>query len=390
MADGTPGSKRGYGIAVRLSLFYVAFFGMIGVYMPFWPVWLVSRGLEPTEIGLLLGIAAGVRLFAAPLIAGVGDRSGRRRRLIAALAIGALAAFALYAWTLGFWPILAVTVLFTVVWSPLMPLGETLVNLAVRRHGLQYGPIRLWGSLGFIVAAVIGGRALVGRPDDIIFWLLLGLVAATAAACGLLPEAPPDDDGGRRPPLRSVLANPGFLLFLAAAGLIQSSHGVYYGFGTLYWKTLGYSEAAIGALWAEGVIAEVVLFAFSGRITKRFSPSALILIGALAAVARWTVTGLTGALPAVALMQLLHALTFGATHLGAITFIMQRVPPALSATAMSLYGSVLAGLAMGASILLSGPLYAAFGGGAYLAMTGIGVAGAGLALLLARRTGEER
>jgi PPP family 3-phenylpropionic acid transporter len=133
------------------------------------------------------------------------------------------------------------------------------------------------------------------------------------------------------------------------------------------------------------VIAEVVLFAFSGRITKRFSPSALILIGALAAVVRWTVTGLTGALPAVALMQVLHALTFGATHLGAITFIMQRVPPALSATAMSLYGSVLAGLAMGASILLSGPLYAAFGGGAYLAMTGIGAVGALLALLLARR-----
>jgi PPP family 3-phenylpropionic acid transporter len=376
-------------MAVRLSLFYAAFFGMIGVYMPFWPVWLVSRGLEPTEIGLLLGIAAGVRLFAAPLIAGAGDRFGKRQRLIAALAVGAFAAFALYAWTRGFWPILAVTVLFTVVWSPLMPLGETLVNLAIRRHGLQYGPIRLWGSLGFIAAAVIGGRVLVGRPDDIIFWLLLGLVAATAASCGLLPEAPPNDDGSSRPPLRSVLANPGFLLFLTAAGLIQSSHGVYYGFGTLYWKTLGYSEAVIGALWAEGVIAEVVLFAFSGRITKRFSPSALILIGALAAVVRWTVTGLSGALPAVALMQILHALTFGATHLGAITFIMQRVPPALSATAMSLYGSVLAGLAMGASILLSGPLYAAFGGGAYLAMTGIGAVGAGLALMLARRTGEE-
>lgn len=385
MADDPPASTHRYGTAIRLSLFYVAFFGMIGVYMPFWPVWLVSRGLEPTEIGLLLGIAAGVRLFSAPLIAGAGDRFGKRQRLISALAIGALATFALYAWTRGFWPILAVTILFTVVWSPLMPLGETLVNLTIRRHGLQYGPIRLWGSLGFIAAAAIGGRVLVGRPDDVIFWLLLGLVGATAAACWLLPEAPPVADGGRRPPLRSVLANPGFLLFLAAAGLIQSSHGVYYGFGTLHWKTLGYSEAVIGALWAEGVIAEVVLFAFSGRITKRFSPSALILIGALAAVLRWTVTGLSGALPVLAVMQILHALTFGATHLGAINFIMQRVPPALSATAMSLYGSVLAGVAMGASILVSGPLYASFGGGAYLAMTAIGAAGAGLALLLARR-----
>jgi len=388
MAGGTDDPRRGYGTAVRLSLFYIAFFGVIGVYMPFWPVWLTSRGLEPAEIGLLLALSAGVRVLAAPLIAGAADRLGQRRRPIIGLATGALVASALFVPAHGFWAVLAVTIVFTVLWSPVMPLGETLVNLAVRRHGLQYGPVRLWGSLSFIVAAVAAGRVLVGRPEDLILWMLIGLMAATAASCVLLPEAPPVADGGRRPPLRAVLVNPGFLLFLAAAGLIQSAHGVYYGFGTLHWKTLGYSEAVIGALWAEGVIAEVVLFAFSGRITKQLSPPTLILLGALAAVLRWTVTGLTDALPVLAAMQLLHALTFGATHLGAINFIMQRVPPALSATAMSLYGSVLAGLAMGASILVSGPLYAAFGGYAYLAMTGIGAVGAVLALILARRAAE--
>lgn len=388
MAGEPDEARRGYGMAVRLSLFYAAFFGLIGVYMPFWPVWLASRGLTPTEIGLLLALGAGVRVIAAPLIAGAADRTGRRRLPIIGLAAAALIAAAFFAPAHGFWPILGVTVVFTVAWSPVMPLGETLVNLAVRRHGLQYGPVRLWGSLAFIVAAMAGGRVLVGRPEDLVLWLVIGLVAATAATCALLPEAPAAADGGRRPPLRTVLANPGFLLFLAAAGLIQSAHGVYYGFGTLHWKTVGHSEAVIGALWAEGVIAEVVLFAFSGRIAKRFSPSSLILVGALAAVVRWTVTGLTDALPVLVVMQLLHALTFGATHLGAINFIMQRVPPALSATAMSLYGSVLAGLAMGASILVSGPLYAAFGGHAYLAMSGIGAVGAGLALLLTRRTAE--
>lgn len=386
MANGNRDLQRGYGMAVRLSLFYVAFFGMIGVYMPFWPVWLASRGLSPTEIGLLLALAAGVRLVASPLIASGADRLGRRRVLITALATGALVAFAFFALARGFWPILAITLVMTVMWSPVMPLGETLVNLTVRHHGLQYGPIRLWGSISFIVTAVVGGRLLVGRPESLIYWLLLGLMAATAMACALLPEAPPATDGGRRPPLRPILTNPGFLLFLAAAGLIQSTHGTYYGFGTLHWKTADYSEAVIGALWAEGVIAEVVLFAFSGRITKRLGPSTLILIGALAAVVRWSVTGLTDALPVLAVVQTLHALTFGATHLGAITFIMQKVPAAHAATAMSLYASVLAGLAMGGSVLVSGPLYTAYGGGAYLAMAGIGVVGVGLALLLARQT----
>jgi PPP family 3-phenylpropionic acid transporter len=388
MAGGINEATSGYGTAVRLVLFYIAFFAVIGIYMPFWPVWLASRGLTATEIGLLLALSAGVRVLAAPLIVGAADRLGERRRPIIGLAIGAVVASLLFLPAHGFWPVLAVSVVFTVLWSPLMPLGETLVNLAVRRHDLQYGRIRLWGSLAFIAAAMIGGRVMVGRPEDLVLWILIGLMAATAASCLLLPEAPPAADGNKRPPLRLVLANPGFLLFLAAAGLIQSAHGVYYGFGTLHWKTLGYSEAVIGALWAEGVIAEVILFAFGGPLTRWLRPSTLILLGALAAVVRWSVTGLTDALPVLAVMQILHALTFGATHLGAINFIMQRVPPALSATAMSLYSSVLVGLAMGASILVSGPLYAALGGAAYLAMAGIGALGALLALILARRPVE--
>lgn len=385
MAAGDDGAGRGYGLAIRLSLFYAAFYGMIGVQLPFWPVWLSSRGLSATEIGLLLALGAGIRVVASPLIAGWADRRGTRRPVIIGLAFCTLASFALFALFHGFWPILAVTMAMTVTWAPVMPLGETLVNLAVRRRGLQYGPIRLWGSLSFIATAALAGQILMGRPETVIYWLLIGLLAVTAVTCVLLPEAPPDSDGGTRPPLRAILANPGFLLFLATAGLIQSSHGVYYGFATLYWKSLGHSESVIGALWAEGVIAEIILFAFGGRVSRLLSPTALILIGAAGAVIRWSVTGLTDSLPILAVVQLLHAATFGATHLGAINFIMQRVPAALSATAMSLYGSVLSGLAMGASIFVSGPLYAAFGGGAYLAMAGIGGLGMVLALVMARK-----
>ena len=175
------------------------------------------------------------------------------------------------------------------------------------------------------------------------------------------------------------------LLFICAAALIQSSHGVYYWFGTLNWKAAGYSEDVIGWLWAEGVAAEIVLFAFGAKLIGRLGPAKLIALGGLAGALRWSVTGISDALPVLVAVQLLHAFTFGATHLGAIYFIARRVPQALSASAQGLYSAIVMGLALGLSALVSGKLYGLYGGGAYPAMAVLAAAGCGVALMLMKR-----
>ena len=119
--------------AVRLALFYAAFFAMIGVHVPFWPAWLASKGMDPTRIGILLAVAVSVKVAVSPLLAQAADRAGERRRLMVLLAAGALAGFSLFGFVDGFWPILAVTVLFSVLWTAILPLGESLTLIAAQQ-----------------------------------------------------------------------------------------------------------------------------------------------------------------------------------------------------------------------------------------------------------------
>ncbi len=371
---------------LRLALFYAAFFLVVGIHLPFWPVWLAARGLGPVEIGLLAAIGLSVRVLANPVIGHVADRRGERRRPMIVLAVAAVASFVLFAGADGFVVILLVSLAFYPAWSGIMPLAESLTMLTARARSLDYGRIRLWGSLTFIAGAAGAGHLLTGRSPDLVYALVLGTLVLTVAACVALPDTRAPVHEGRRLPLRAVLADRRIPVLLLAAALIQGSHAVYYAFGTLHWQAAGYDEATIGWLWAEGVIAEIILFAFGNRVVAAVGPARLVLLGGVAGLLRWTVLGSTDALPALIAVQALHAGTFGAAHLGAIHFITRTVSPTLSATAQGLYSSVVIGLGLGLAAAAAGPLYQAFGGRAYLAMAAMGAMGAVLAWTLHRAT----
>jgi PPP family 3-phenylpropionic acid transporter len=373
-------------IAPRLAAFYFAFLAVYGVQLPFWPVWLAAHGLDPTDIGIVVAVGVGARLVGNPLAAHVADRSGERRRPMLALALLGLAAYALFALVDGFWGILAVSIVSSLLFPPIMALGESLTMTGVGRFGLDYGRIRLWGSLSFILAAAASGHVLVDAPVDTILWMVLAAVAATALACAVVPDLRSDAAPvAAGLPLVRVLADRRLILMLAAAGLIQGSHAVYYAFGTLHWQAAGHSDDIIGLLWAEGVVCEIVLFAAGAAVLRRISAPWLIALAGVLAALRWLVLASTTALPAVIAVQALHAFSYGAAHLGAIHVIARAVAPALSATAQSLYAAVVMGLALGSMLLASGPLYEAFAGGAYLAMAASAASGTALALVLARR-----
>lgn len=377
-------------LAARLAFYYGAIFLVMGVYLPFWPVWLEGRGVGPGEIGLLLAITTWTKVIASPAMAQIADRLGERRRVMMALSVAALASYALFAVADGFWALALVAVLVGATLPPIMPLGENMTMLAARARGLDYGRIRLWGSLSFILASWGGGQWLAGRPESAILWLVLAGLGLTVVACWSLPDIRPTPAPPRAKPVRGLLRQPVFLLFLATVSLIQSSHGMLYGFGTLHWRAAGLSDGTIGLLWAEGVLAEVVLFAFSGRVVRRVGVVPLMLIAAAAGVARWTVTALSADLGVLLAVQLLHALTFGATHLAAMHFIQRAVPEEVSATAQGLYSAVAMGVVLASVIMASGGLYAWAGGHAFFAMTAMSVLGGVAAVALGRRwRGEE-
>ena len=367
-----------------LGLFYAAAFLYVGVHLPFWPVWLASRGVEAAEIGILLSAAAWIRAVVPPLIAHGADRRGERKRVIVLLLAATCLAYLAYTGAHGFWPLLAVGALAAACFSAVIPLGENLAMLAARQRGFDYGRVRLWGSLTFIAGAAFGGRLLAGRPDDLVLWLVLAALALTLAASFALPDVRPPPARGPGPPSSDLLRNRVFVVFLCAAGLIQASHAAYYGFATLHWRAAGLDDGTIGALWAEGVVAEVALFAFSGAVVARLGPLRLLGIAAVAGILRWSVLGLSTDLAVLAAVQLLHAATFAAAHLAAMHFLQRAIPAAWSATAQSLYAGFAMGVAMGLAMIAAGQLYAAFGGAAFHAMAAMAAAGGGLTLVLAR------
>ena len=370
--------------ALRLSCFYAAVFAVIGVQLPFWPVWLEARGLNTQEIAVVIAVGVGAKILGNPILTVLADRLGERRRPIVVLAIAATALFALFSRADGFWVILVLNFWYFVAFASMMPLAESLTMLAVRHGGHDYGQIRLWGSIAFIVAAIGAGGLLSGRSSDVLFGTILAANVLTLLAGLLLPDTRPPPVPRVHMPIVQVLRQPGFAVFLAAATAVQASHAAYYVFGTLHWRAAGYGDAVIGALWAEGVIAEILLFAAGTRVLRSLGPSRLILLGGLAGVVRWSVTGLTTALPALIAAQALHAFTFGAVHLGAIHFIARSVPAEMSATAQGLHSGVVMGLGLGAMLLAVGPLYADVGARAFWVMAASAAIGVLLAVRLAR------
>ncbi|CAA7617070.1 3-phenylpropionate MFS transporter [Magnetospirillum sp. SS-4] len=371
--------------AIRLAAFYAAIFAAVGIHIPFWPLWLKDQGLGPTEIGLLVAAGYLTRLVATPLVGHWVDHRGDRKRPMLILAVAATLLWLLFPAVQGFPALLAVTVLAIFPFTSLMPVGDSLSMMVVQNHRLDYGRVRLWGSLSFIAAATLMGKALTDWPVASVPWLVAGLLGLTAVTCAMVPDTrvPPRDEPP--PPLRPLLASGVFLLFLAAASLNQAGHTVYYAFASIHWKASGLSDWAIGLLWSEGVVAEIILFAFSGRVVARFGPARLLLAAALGGALRWAILGITADIAWVAAAQILHAATFGCAHLGAMHFIQRAVPHSLSVRAQGLYAAIAVGLAPGLMTPLGGFLYERGGGSSFLAMAALSAGSAALAWHLVRR-----
>jgi MFS transporter, PPP family, 3-phenylpropionic acid transporter len=302
--------------------------------------------------------------------------------LLTAVTIGGLILFAL---ARDFWPLLLLSVLTGASWAPILPLGEAVALGEAQRRDLSYGRIRLWGSLAFIFAAIGAGEWLEHAGPAIILWSIAATVACLLVACVLLPAARSTGRPAAPADFLRLARKPEFLAFVAAGGLIQVSHAVYYGFATLHWRAAGHGELVIGLLWAEGVIAEVVLFACAATLLRWYDPVRLLSLAGTLTVARWALTALSTDLAVLVPAQALHAASFGAVHLAAMHYLRDRTPAELHASAQGFYAAVGFALPFGLLTPAAGWLYGETGGGAFWAMAALALAGTSLAAALSSR-----
>lgn len=366
--------------AWRLAVFYAALFAALGVQLPFLPVWLAAKGLDAGAIGVVLAIPMIVRVFTIPLATGGADRHDALRLAIVLAAGMAVLGYGGLALAQRAVSIALLFALASAAYTPMMPLADAYALRGLGNLGRAYGPVRLWGSAAFIAGSLGAGVLLDTIAARDLIWLLLAAMAVTAAAALALAPLAPRGGNARATPrsaVRVLLRDPACLAAAAAAALVQASHAVYYGFSALAWQAAGLDGAAIGALWALAVAAEIVLFAISARLV--LAPTTLLLAGAAGAGVRWGAMAFDPPTMLLPLLQCLHALSFGATHLGALGCVARAVPAELGASAQG-YLAVALGLVMAAAMGVSGLLYAYSGGLAYGAMALVAGAGGVLAL----------
>lgn len=308
-----------------LSRFYFFYFASLGALVPFWSVYLKGLGFTPLQIGQLMSTLALTKIVAPYLWGWIADRSGYHIRIVQLTSLLALLCFLPLLWLDDYWGVLLAMLAFSFFWNAALPQFEvvTLARLGDQKH--RYSRIRLWGSLGFIVAVSLLGLVLQRIGIDALPVVLLGLfLMIWLSSLPVQEHRAQAADGGH---ILAVLKQPAVIALLLSCFLMQASHGPYYTFYSLYMEDFGYSRGVIGLLWALGVFSEVVLFWFMHRLFERRRASFWLSLALALASLRWLMMALfPDVLVLVLLAQTLHAASFGMYHASAIHLIDEFFP----------------------------------------------------------------
>jgi MFS transporter, PPP family, 3-phenylpropionic acid transporter len=384
----TASHDRSKRFAVRLALFYGAAFGMIGTHLPFFPVWLKAVGIEASWIGVITAVPAVTRFSILPLVTGLAEK---RQSLRAAMIVTA------FVTALGFVVVgtqhlaplvFAAYAVTACMWTPMVPLTDAYALRGVARYGLNYGPLRLWGSAAFVVGALVCGLLVDVIAARHLIWVIAAMAGLGAlVSLGLQPLDNPKVVPATPHRAGALLRDPGFLAIIFAAALIQGSHAAYYTFASITWQGAGLGGLTIAGLWVLGVLAEIVVFALSPRFT--FSPAVLVVIGGLAGVVRWLITAQEPSVAVLAVVQLAHGLTYGITQVGTMGLLVRHVPVQVMARGQGYYAAC-SGIVTSSASILSGAVYARHGQGVYYVMAAMALSGALVMWLARHRLSEPR
>ncbi|MGZ5028464.1 MAG: MFS transporter [Methylobacter sp.] len=306
----------------RLSGFYFFYFATVGVFIPYWGLYLKESGFNPAQIGELSAMLSGTRIIAPILWGWIADRTGKNLRIIRIAAFFTAAFFAGFLFIHGYFWFAWITIAFSFFWNAALPQFEavTLYHLKTETH--RYSQIRLWGSIGFIVAVLGVGRLLDYQSPDFIPAAITALTALIWLVSLITPTIQAPHHEAASVGITQIMKRPELWAFLVVYMLLQFAHAPYYVFYSIYLKHHQYTASLTGFLWALAVFAEIILFIYMLRILKRLSLRVILLISILLSVIRWLmIAWYVDYLWLMLFAQLLHAATFAGAHVAAIHLV---------------------------------------------------------------------
>ncbi|WP_010488709.1 MFS transporter [Pseudomonas sp. S9] len=374
----------------RLSGFYFFYFSLLGGTAPFLALYFDHLGFAPARIGELVAIPMLMRCIAPNIWGWLGDYSGQRLAIVRFGAVATLLCFSAIVFDKSYAWLALVMALHAFFWHAVLPQFEVITLAHLREHTARYSQIRLWGSIGFIVAVVGLGQLFEWVSLDAYPWTLMLIMAGIAASSFWVPNAQPQNhphlvaDGG----FIAQLRRPGIAAFYLCVCLMQLSNGPYYTFLSLHLENQGYSRGVIGVMWALGVLAEIVLFIFMARLLVRFSLRKVLLASFLITAVRWLLLGnFADHLWLLLLAQLMHAATFGSFHAAAIHFVQRSFADRQQGQGQSLYAAT-AGVGGALGALYAGYSWNTLGAAWTFSLASLAVLVA--ALIIATRLQEDR
>lgn len=265
---------------------------------------------------------------------------------------------------------------FNLFFSPLVPLTDALAATWQKQIRMDYGRVRLWGSLAFVIGSALTGQLVaVWGHNAILYSLILSVLAMLLGMLlkpSVMPQGEAHTHGGAEGSLWALLKEGPVWRFLLCVTLLQGAHAGYYSFGSIYWQEAGYSASTIGYLWSLGVVAEVIIFASSNVLFRRWNARNLLLLSACCGVLRWSLMAYSTELGWLLLIQILHCGTFTVCHLAAMRFIAAR-----QGQEVIQLQAVYSALAMGGGIavmtVIAGFLFEHWQGGVFWVMAAVAV-----------------
>ena len=341
-----------------LSSFYLFYFASLGALVPYWGLYLSSQGYSVAEIGEVMAVIMATKIIAPNIWGWVADHTGKRMRVIRLGSFFSLLTFVGVLLDNSYFWIMLVMFVFSFFWNANLPQFEaiTLAHLGEQTH--QYSNIRLWGSIGFILAVVGIGVVTEEYGADLIPVFMLFLLAGVWGLSLLTPDCRRSHHDDTVMGFKSVVKQPVVIALLLVCFLLQASHGPYYAFYTIYLESNGYTRSTIGFLWALGVLAEIVVFKFMHRLKPRFGARNLLMWALGLSAVRWIIIGTSVENHGVMIFaQLLHAASFGLYHAVAIDLIHRFFPGKLIGRGQALYSSFSFGAGGAIGALYSGYIW---------------------------------
>ena len=335
---------------------YFLYFGVMGMYLPYFNLYCYHLGLSGFHIGALSALRSEAMVIFPMAWGALADRTQGRRAIYILCNGLSTAIWAFFLITEEFAPMALVIVVYGIFYSPIISFLEAITMETLGREKKSYGRIRLWGSISFITVVLVFGKLIellsvrVIIPSILIGSLLLTLISI------MLPR----DRRSKKPLLAhgaKALLHRRPVAFLACAFLMLVSHGAYYGFFSIHLETLGYSSTFIGASWALASAAEILAMVYSEAIFSRLALERVLLISFAAAVLRWLVLGFAAAPAVILLSQLLHAMTYGTFHMASILYMDRLSPPDAKNLGQAVNNALTYGLGLMAGFFINGALY---------------------------------